>query len=350
MSAFDAAAFRDHEVVHFACDPTVRLRAIFAIHSTALGPALGGVRMFPYPDSQSALRDVLRLSEAMSQKSAFAGLPLGGGKSVIIADPRRDKGPALWRAFGRALEGLGGRYWCAEDVGTSPDDMEQIRAASRYVLGLPGRSGDPGPVTAAGVLEAMRAAVRCRLGRTELAGLRIAIQGCGNVGRPLARRLHQAGARLVVSDVDPRAAQAVAMEWGAECVAPEQITAADADVFAPCALGGVIDRNSVERLRVAVVCGAANNQLEEDALAERLRERNILYVPDFVANAGGVISVARELARGGLEDWRGGVAAISGRCEELFFRAQAEGLTPLAAAQHAVLNKLAGRRVARRAS
>ena len=341
MSAFEAAEFRDHEVIHFACDSATGLRAIFAIHSTVRGPALGGVRMFPYRDSQYALRDVLRLSEAMSLKSAFAGLSLGGGKSVILGDPHRDKSPALWRAFGRALQGLAGRYWCAEDVGTSPDDMEQIHAESAYVAGLPDGSGNPGPVTALGVREAMRAAVQFRLDRAELADLRIAIQGCGNVGRPLARLLHEAGARLVVSDVDPKAARAVASECGAECVAPEQIAAVAADVFAPCALGGVLNPESVKRLRAAVICGAANNQLEFDSLAERLQEQDVLYVPDFAANAGGVISVARELAEGGCADWRAGVAAIFGRCEALFARARAEGITPLAAAQRAVADALA---------
>ncbi|MDX1605340.1 MAG: Glu/Leu/Phe/Val dehydrogenase dimerization domain-containing protein [Candidatus Competibacterales bacterium] len=302
MSVFTHEAFDAHEQVVFCHDAASGLRAIIAIHDTTLGPALGGCRMWPYPSENAALTDVLRLARGMSYKSALAGLELGGGKSVIIGDPRRDKHPDLLRAFAHQVDALGGRYIAAEDSGTSVEDLRLMHEFTPHVAGIADkpaadgrrRSGDPSPATAYGVFAGLRAAVAHRLGRRELAGLRVAVQGVGHVGLRLARLLREAGADLWLSDVDPERLQAAADELGATAVAPEAVFDLDVDVFAPCALGAVIDDRTLPRLRARVIAGAANNQLAEPRHGRLLQERGILYAPDYVINAGGIIDVALE--------------------------------------------------------
>jgi len=298
MTVFEAPEFAEHDEVVFCRDSRSGLRAIIAIHDTAFGPAVGGCRMWPYETETEAIRDALRLSRGMSYKSAMAGLPLGGGKSVIIGDPRRDKTEALLRAFGRCIDRLGGRYVAAEDVGLSVEDIETIGLETRHVAGLSmsrGASGDPSPLTACGVYEGMRAAVRHRLGREGLGGLRIAVQGLGHVGMRLCEHLHQEGAELLVADLDAGAVEAAVRAFGAKAVPADLILAQEVDVVAPCALGAVLDDESIPRLRARVIAGAANNQLAEERHGVELAERGILYAPDYVINAGGIINVAGEV-------------------------------------------------------
>jgi leucine dehydrogenase len=297
MSLFSSPAFDDHESVHAFCDPHTGLKAIIAVHSTARGPAAGGCRMWAYADDQAAMDDALRLSRAMSYKNAVADIDLGGGKSVIIGDARTQKTPALFEAFGRAVESLGGRYWAAEDVGVSPADLAFARRQSRFVAGLEGEtfsSGDPSPVTAEGVKRGVALCVRRALGR-ELDGITVAIQGVGHVGAYLADKLAAAGARLTIADVNAAAAQAVAARTGATVVSTEAIFHTDCQVFAPCALGGVITRDLASSIQARVVAGGANNQLAEPEAGEILNARGVLYAPDFVINGGGIINVAAEI-------------------------------------------------------
>jgi leucine dehydrogenase len=301
MSVFTHPEFDDHEQVVFCRDPASGLQCIIAIHDTRLGPALGGCRMWPYESDDEALTDVLRLSRGMSYKSALAGLDLGGGKSVIIGDPRRDKSELLWRAFGRFLERLGGHYIVAEDSGTSVADLKLVALETRHVAGIADkpagngmRSGDPSPATALGVFIGLRATVEYRLGRSDLAGLRVAIQGLGSVGYRLARLLHEAGAALWVTDLYPDRIERAVAELGATAVGAETIWELEVDVFAPCALGAVINDATLPRLHARVIAGAANNQLAETRHGEALMERGILYAPDYVINAGGVIDIALE--------------------------------------------------------
>lgn len=332
MPVFDHPEFDHHQQIVFGSDEASGLHAIIAIHDTSRGPALGGLRIFPYASEEEALTDVLRLSRGMTYKSALADLPLGGGKAVIIADPRRDKTPELLRAMGRLVDGLGGAYITAEDSGSSEADMRLIAEATEHVGGLPrhgAASGDPSPFTAWGVFCALKSAVRHGLGRDDLAGVRVAVQGVGNVGAHLARHLHAAGARLVLTDVDATALAHLAEELGAEAVAPAAIADAEVDVFAPCALGAALSASVVERLKARVVCGAANNQLAAPAIAERLMARGILYTPDYVANAGGVIEIAWQRR----DDYRreavmGHIEGIGATLDEIFARADREGLSP----------------------
>ena len=284
-----------HEKVLIARDPATGYHGIIAIHSTVLGPAVGGTRFWNYPNENEALNDALRLSRGMTYKTALAGLPLGGGKSIIIGDSNNDDRESLLRSHGRFVETLNGRYITAEDVGTSADDMEIVRRETRHVAGLLGRSGDPSPFTARGVFRAIQAAAKCRWNVDALLGLTVAIQGCGHVGSSLAKMLHQAQAKLVVSDVNERNMSRVAEEFAAEVVEPDQIFHVSADVFAPCALGGVINDQTIPELKVQIVAGAANNQLLEERHGEMLRDRDILYVPDYLANAGGVLNGCTEL-------------------------------------------------------
>jgi len=297
MSLFASPAFEDHEAVHAFSDPASGLKAIIAIHSTARGPAAGGCRMWTYPDEQAAMDDALRLSRAMSYKNAVADLELGGGKAVIIGDSRVAKTPALFEAFGRAVEALGGRYWSAEDVGVSPADLAYTHKTTRYVAGLeghPAASGDPSPVTAEGIARGIALCVRRALGR-DLDGVRIALQGVGHVGAHLADKLAAAGARLTIADVDAEAVTAVARRTGAKVEAVTAIFDADVDVFAPCAMGGAITRATVQRLKCKIVAGGANNQLAEPEAGRLLDDRGILYAPDFVINGGGIINIAGEI-------------------------------------------------------
>jgi len=301
MPVFSHPEFDGHEQVVFHHDAVSGLRAIIAVHDTRLGPGLGGCRMFPYASDREALTDVLRLSRGMSYKAALAGLPQGGGKSVILGDPRRDKTPALMRAMGRCVDGLGGRYIVAEDSGTSVPDIRLMAEMTRHVGGLAdaaaiaaGRTGDPSPSTALGVYIGIRAAVRAALGRDDLRGLSVAIQGIGNVGYRLARHLHEAGARLWVSDPYAPAVERAVAEFGAQAVAMDAIHALEVDVFAPCALGAVLNEQSIPQIRARIVAGAANNQLATPADDRRVLDHGLLYAPDYVINAGGIIDIHYE--------------------------------------------------------
>ena len=285
----------EHEQVVLWSDPLGEYRGIIAVHSTALGPAFGGTRFWDYASDEEASLDALRLSRGMTYKNALAGLPFGGGKSVIIGDNRTPEREQIFRAHGRFVESLGGCYITAEDVGTRPEDMEYVRMETRHVAGLAGKSGDPSPVTAYGVFRAMQAAAKHRWGSDDLAGLRVAVQGCGSTGYHLAKELHRCGAKLFVTDVDAERAQRVTVEFGAASVAPDEIYDVEAEVFAPCALGGVINDQTLPRLKVGVVAGSANNQLCEERHGDALEELGITYAPDYVANAGGIINGCREL-------------------------------------------------------
>ncbi|RAK63655.1 Glu/Leu/Phe/Val dehydrogenase dimerization domain-containing protein [Phenylobacterium kunshanense] len=297
MTLFDSPAFEGHEGVHAFHDEKSGLKAIIAVHSTARGPAAGGCRMWPYPTAADALEDALKLSRAMSYKNAMADLELGGGKSVIIGDSRTQKTPALFEAFGRAVQDLGGKYWTAEDVGVSVADLTHARRQTRFVAGLeghPAASGDPSPVTAEGVFRGVRLCVQRALKR-DLDGVRVAIQGVGHVGGYLAQKLHAAGAKLVITDVNAELLRRVAAETGAEIVAPAAIFDVDCDVFAPCAMGGAVNLDTLPRIRARIIAGAANNQLADAETGQEVFRRGLLYAPDYVINGGGIINVAGEI-------------------------------------------------------
>ncbi len=294
MTLFQHVEFDHHELVQFCEDDSSGLKAIIAVHSTALGPAVGGCRMYNYCDEAAALRDVLRLSRGMTYKSALAGLPLGGGKSVIIGDPMRDKSDELLSAMALFIDCLGGRYVCAEDSGTTVADMRAMSRHTSFVSGLDAGSlhgGDPSPSTAAGVLKAIQVAVEHRLGCDNLRGKSIAIQGLGNVGFHLARYLTEAGARVFGADVNADHVNRATSELGITRVAPDEVLSLAVDVLAPCAMGAVINNESLASISAGIVAGAANNQLERPEHAQELRDRGILYCPDFAINAGGIMDV-----------------------------------------------------------
>ena len=317
-----------HEQVVVAEDASCGYRGVVALHSTALGPAVGGTRLWSYPAMGDAVRDALRLSYGMTLKCAVAGLPMGGGKSVMVANtPGFDRERAL-RAHGRVVQALGGRYLTAEDVGTTPADMGVIRRETPYVGGLEGGAGDPSPFTALGVLRAMQAAAAHRWGSESLRGRRVALQGCGSVGAALARLLRREGAGLVLADVDAERARRTADEVGGRVVAPEEIAAVEADLFAPCALGGVLTAETIPALRAELVVGAANDQLGRPEDAARLRERGIGYVPDFVANAGGVISGSRDFFGWTPERADATIDGIRDTVRALLADADAQGVSP----------------------
>jgi leucine dehydrogenase len=294
MSIFGAVDFMEHEQVVFVNEPSVGLKAIIAIHNTSRGPAFGGCRMHPYASEEDAVRDVLRLSRGMTYKAAITRLPYGGGKSVIIGDPARDKTPELLRAMGRAVATLQGRYIMADDVGTTVRDMEIIRTVTPYAAGLPDASGEPCPATAYGVFQGILATAAHRFGRSDLEGMSVAVQGLGSVGFRLCRYLHAAGATLTVSDVRAERMDEAAAQFGARTVSASEILFAEADILSPNALGAVFDDATIPRLRCKAVCGAANNQLAAEGHGLALHRRGILYVPDFVVSAGGLIDVAHE--------------------------------------------------------
>lgn len=292
---FETVGQHGHEQVVYCSNREVGLKAIIAVHSTVLGPALGGLRMWPYATEQEALNDVLRLSKGMTYKAAVAGLNLGGGKAVMIGDNRTTNREMLFRAHGRFVDSLGGRYITAEDVGTSVEDMDFVHMETKHVTGIGSKSGDPSSVTAHGVFRAIEASAKERWGSDSLEGKRVALQGCGNVGFHLARELFAAGATLVVTDIDEFRIKRVVDATHADVVEPEAIYGQKADIFAPCALGGIINDATLPQLRVEIVAGAANNQLLEPRHGDELAEKGILYAPDYVANAGGVINVYSEL-------------------------------------------------------
>ena len=296
LDLFEIVAEMGHEQVVVCHDDSCGYRGIIAIHSTTLGPALGGTRFWQYPSTDAAIVDALRLSRGMTYKNAVAGLNLGGGKAVIIGDNRAKNRELIFRAHGRFVDSLGGRYVTAEDVGTSPSDMDYVAAETTHVAGLVGQSGDPSPVTAHGVFRAIQASANWRWDSDELSGKTVSLQGCGHVGYFLAKELSEAGAKLIVTDIDAERVKRVVDEFGARAVEPDAIYAVDADIFAPCALGGIINDDTIPRLRVEIVAGGANNQLLEERHGDELERRDIVYAPDYVANAGGVINVYRELA------------------------------------------------------
>ncbi|MEE8371252.1 MAG: Glu/Leu/Phe/Val dehydrogenase dimerization domain-containing protein [Sphingomonadales bacterium] len=298
MSVFESESFDDHEQVVFCSDRDSGLKAIIAIHSTAVGPGAGGCRMWPYASEEEALRDVLRLSRGMSYKNVLAGVGLGGGKSVIIGDSKTQKTPELLRAFGRYIEALGGRYITAEDMGMSPADLEIVATQTKYVAGRDkgqAASGDPSPFTAHGVFSGIRASVKQRLGTDDLKGMRVAVQGLGKVGYNLCRELSEAGAELIVSDINPESVARCVEEFDAVAVDPAEILSQNVDVLAPCAMGAIFDDASIPTLTAKVIAGGANNQLAEARHGAVLRDLGILYAPDYVINSGGIISVANEV-------------------------------------------------------
>ncbi|WP_372885831.1 Glu/Leu/Phe/Val dehydrogenase [Shimia sp.] len=322
-----------HETVLRVAHKPSGLLGFIAVHSTALGPAAGGLRMRPYATEDEAVEDVLRLSRGMTYKNAAAGLPLGGGKAVIIGDPARIKTPELLAAFGRAIDTLDGQYWTAEDMGMTPADMAVLARETRYVAGLADgefASGDPSPITARGIFRSILTTARHRFGSSDLQGRRVAVQGLGHVGAHLCRMLHEAGAKLILADIDEgRVAEAVAT-FDAEAADPVGILSVKADILAPCAIGAVLNEASIAALDVAAVCGGANNQLATEADGARLHRRGILYAPDYVANAGGIINVATEIL--GISDREGFVeeklAALDDTLDRILTRAAKRDCSP----------------------
>lgn len=335
----------DHEQVLIGREAASGYHGIIAIHSTALGPAVGGTRFWNYATEDEALTDVLRLSQGMTYKTALAGLPLGGGKSIIIGNNANPNREALLRAHGRFVDTLQGRYITAEDVGTSPADMEIMRLETNYVTGLLGRSGDPSPFTARGVFRAIQASSKFLRDTDDLSGLTVAIQGCGNVGYNLAKRLHEAGAKLIVTDVNNESVARLVAAFGAQMVHPSEIFSVPADIFAPCALGGVLNDETIPQLKVKIVAGAANNQLLEERHGTLLRDGNILYAPDYVANAGGVLNGCVEVLGWEPEHSLKKIDEIYETILRIFASAQAEGITTNAAADRLAEDRL--RRAAR---
>jgi leucine dehydrogenase len=328
MSVFEARDFDHHETVAFFEHRASGLRAIIALHSTALGPACGGTRVYPYKSTDSALTDVLRLSRGMSYKNAIADLPLGGGKAVFIGDPETDKTEARLLAYADAVNTLAGRYITAMDVGMTQRDMPIIARGTKYVAGYdqPGKSGgDSGPMTALGVFLGLKAAVKHRLGVDTTEGLTVAVQGLGKVGMGVARQLHAEGAKLLVADVHREAVDKAVAAFGAKAHSPESIVTAECDVLSPNALGAVLNAENIPALHARVVAGAANNQLAHDADGAKLAERGILYAPDYVINGGGVICVAGQILDWSNAEIERRVRAIPDRLAQIFRRAELEG-------------------------
>jgi len=326
MELFQADDYDDHEEVVFFSDPDVGLKAIIAVHSTALGPALGGCRMWPYASDDEALRDVLRLSRGMTYKAAMARVKLGGGKSVVIADSHKEKRPELLHAVGRCIDRLGGRYITGEDIGTNPFDMAEIKSQTPNVSCLrkeDGGYGDPAPMTALGVLQSIKAGATRVLGSTDLKGVHVAVQGVGNVGANLCGMLNDEGARLTVCDVFAENLDKVVAATGATAVEPDAIFDVEADILAPCAMGGSLNDDTIPRLNVKVVAGAANNQLGTDKHGEMIRDRGITYLPDYVTNGGGLICCSAEWYGTDPDEVTGNVMKIYDTCLEILDRAAA---------------------------
>jgi leucine dehydrogenase len=344
MGVFAELGEQYEEVVYFH-DPPTGLRAIVAIHSTALGPALGGTRFYPFETEEEALRDVLRLARGMTYKAAVAGLDLGGGKAVIIGDPRRQKSEALLRSYGRFLESMGGRYITAEDVGTAREDMDVIRRETRWVTGVSaqlGGSGDPSPVTAFGVFNGLKACAEEALSTASLDGLRVVVQGVGKVGYHLAKHLVDAGAVVTVSDVDVDSLARAVHDLGVDTVEPDKAHAAECDILAPCALGGLIRDDTLPELKCKVVAGAANNQLARPEHGDALADLGILYAPDFVINAGGVMNVADELMGYDRDRAMARVEGIYRTLREVFRISRTEQVPPARAAEILAEHRIAG--------
>jgi leucine dehydrogenase len=336
-----------HEELHFVTDEKCGLKAIIAIHSTHLGPAAGGARFWHYAKDDDALTDALRLSRGMSYKNAMAGLPLGGGKSVILANAERSKTPDLLHAFGKAVDHIGGRYVTAEDVGMSVTDMIEVRRSTQYVAGLPNSGsdvgGDPGPHTSLGVFLGIKAAVKRALGKDSLDGLHIALQGAGSVASGVALHAFTEGAKLSIADVDQPKAQKLADAVGGTVVGTDEILTLEADVLSPNALGAILTEQSIAALKVPVVAGGANNQLAKPEDGQRIHERGILYAPDYVINAGGIINVCTEyLGDGDASLVRERIEGIPLRLEQIWAESQASGRNPADVAD-AMAQRLIGR-------
>jgi leucine dehydrogenase len=342
MNIFDAMREHGHEELVFWYDRSTGLRAIVAVHDTTLGPALGGCRRWAYATEDEALTDALRLSRGMTFKNAAMGLDLGGGKSVIWAEEGAPKSEAMLRSFGRLVQSLGGRYITAEDVGISADDVAVMARETRHVRGLKETSGDPSPATALGVLEGMKACLRSAYGTDSLQGRHVAIQGLGHVGAVLARMLKERGASLTVTDITPDQARRVGEELGARVVEPDAIYDVECDIFAPCALGAILNDDTVPRLRCRIIAGSANNQLKEPRHGDALRARGILYAPDFVINGGGVINVADELHPDGYNHDRAyqRVAQIGQQVAEVIRIAEREDIPTYEAADRLAMDRL----------
>ena len=341
MKIFDLMTEGKHEQIVFWSEPELGYRGIIAIHDTTLGPALGGTRFWDYESADEALLDALRLSSGMTQKAAVTGLDLGGGKSVIWGDNRTTEREMILRAHGRAVESLGGRYVTAVDVGTSSEDMEYMRMETEHVVGLPAGAGDPSPVTAFGVFQGMKAAAEFKFGDGSLAGRHVAVQGLGNVGYSLCEMLAKEGARLTVADIRRARTDQAMTELGAEVADPHRVHAVPADIFAPCALGGVINDTTVNELQVKIVAGGANNQLHRSARhAAAMHESGILYAPDYVVNAGGLIHVYGEMREWGDAQVKRKVSGIHETLLHIFEVAAREGISPNAAANRVVENRI----------
>ncbi|MBW3661216.1 MAG: leucine dehydrogenase [Gemmatimonadetes bacterium] len=350
MDVFDLIMEAHHEQVVFCHDEKTGLKSIIAIHDTTLGPALGGTRMWPYRTSLEALIDVLRLSEGMTYKAAVAGLDLGGGKAVIIGDAKKDKTPDLLRSHGRFVDTLGGRYITAEDVGIGVEDMEYVYEETRHVTGIrssPRGSGDPSPVTAYGVYHGIRASCKRKLGSDDLAGVRVAVQGAGHVGYYLCADLASEGAEITITDIDKERVRRVVDDFGATPVEPERIYDVECEVFAPCALGAIINDNTLRRLKCSVVAGGANNQLQEDRHGDALDARGILYAPDYVINAGGLINVYGEIVGYGIDIAKERAAGIYETLLSIYRIAEEEGIPTYRAADQLAQQRIREARAAK---
>jgi len=346
MTTFKHMGTNDHEQIVFCNDPDSGLKAIIAIHDTQLGPAIGGCRMRPYATEEEALIDVLRLSRGMTYKSAVTGLNFGGGKSVIIADPTKQTSEQLFRTFGRFVDGLNGRYITAEDVGTDLRSMEWVRIETRHVVGIPtylGGLGDPSPVTAHGTFVGIKSTLKKQTGNDDLAGIKIAVQGAGHVGYYLCKELHENGVKLYVADINNDALKKVVDEFKATVVKPDKIYGLDVDVFAPCALGAILDDKTIPQLKCSVVAGAANNPLlDEEKHADELKKRGILYAPDYVINAGGLIDVASEFFHAGRQLAWDKTEDIYNTLQKVYERADKDNISPAAAAKKIADDRIHG--------
>jgi leucine dehydrogenase len=340
MEIFELIEGHEHEQVIFCYEPAAGYKGIIAIHNSTLGPALGGTRFWNYKSDMEAVVDVLRLARGMTYKAAVAGLNLGGGKAVIIGDPKLKRREMLFRAHGRFVETLKGRYITAEDVGTSVEDMDYVHMETEYVTGLAGRSGDPSPVTAFGTYRGIKAGAKHKLGSDDLNGVTVAVQGVGHVGYYLCEDLAAEGAKLIVTDIDDERIQRVVDDFDAQAVKPDEIYGVDAEVFAPCALGAVVNDETLPRFKFQVIAGAANNQLAEERHGKALQDKGILYAPDYVINAGGLINVYGELNGWTSERSKRKAGEIYDTLDQLFELAREEGLPTNEAA-----DRLAERRI-----
>lgn len=343
LDLFEVMQQEGHEALHFFSDPKSGLRALIAIHSTKLGPALGGCRMWPYRGVEEAIRDALRLSKAMTYKAAVADLPLGGGKTVVIGDPTKEKTEGLLHALGQCVESLNGRYLIAEDVGMTVEDMETIRRSTSHVTGCgreKGGSGDPTIMTAVGVLEGIKVCFEEVFGNSSLKGRAVAVQGVGKVGAYLAELLHREGAKLYLTDLEPDRLRQTAVPLNATLTSPEEIYSVPCDLFAPCALGGVINDRTLGLLRCRIVAGAANNQLECGDHGSQLYKQGVLYAPDYVINAGGLINLACEIDGYNPDKALDRVRGIADILRKVFTLSRQEGIAPHEASEQMALARL----------